>query len=191
MHSSGLPLAALAAGHGFASDPRFAAIAARSQEQAAGDPLSQAWEDGYAAGVAETEAAARSRVESESAAREAIELALARLDGELAEALRQKLYATVEALCEKAIAPLALDREALAVRVARAAEMLARADDDKRLRLHPDDLALVADRLPEGLATEPDPALERGALRLETSAGGIEDGPAHWHRAIAEALAQC
>ncbi len=188
---SSLPFAALAAGGGFVSDPRFAAVATLPQDHEPGDPLILAWEDGYATGLTEAEAAARTHANTEDAARERIELALARLDGELAEALRQKLYATVAALCEAAIAPLALDREALATRVARAAEMLARADDDKRLRLHPDDLVLVAGRLPEGLVIEPDPALERGALRFETSAGGIEDGPAHWRRAIAEAIAGC
>ena len=44
---------------------------------------------------------------------------------------------------------------------------------------------------PEGLAVEPDPALERGSLRFETASGGVEDGPAHWRRAIAEAIAGC
>jgi flagellar assembly protein FliH len=188
---SSLPFAALAEGSGFVSDPRFAAVAAKPPEQELSDPLTQAWEDGYASGLAKAQAAARTHADCESVARERIELALARLDGELAEALRQKLFTTVEALCEAAIAPLALDREALATRVARAAEMLARADDDKRLRLHPEDIALVAGRLPEGLEVEPDPALERGALRLETSSGGVEDGPTHWRRAIVEAIAEC
>ncbi len=86
---------------------------------------------------------------------------------------------------------MALDPAALAARVERAAAMLARADDERLLRLHPDDLALVAARLPEGLEALPDPALERGALRIESTAGGVEDGPSHWRRAIAEALAGC
>ena len=50
---------------------------------------------------------------------------------------------------------------------------------------------LVGKRLPEGLDVLPDPALERGALRVETQNGGVEDGPAHWRAAIAEALASC
>jgi flagellar assembly protein FliH len=188
---SSLPFAALAAGGGFVADPRFAAVAVTPLEHPAGDPLVQAWEEGYASGLVEAQTAARAQADAEGAAREAIELTLTRLDAGLAEELRQKLFATVAALCEAALAPLALDREALTARIARAAEMLARGDDDKRLRLHPDDLALVAGRLPEGLAVEPDPALERGALRFETTAGGVEDGPAHWRRAIAEAIGQC
>lgn len=188
---SSLPLAALAANDGFVADPRFAAAPSRPGEPAPGDPLTQAWDEGYAAGVAEAETAARSQAEAEGTARARIELALARFDSGLAEALRQKLLATVAALCEATIAPLALDQQALTARVARAADMLARADDDKRLRLHPEDIALVAGRLPEGLPLEPDPALERGALRFETASGGVEDGPEHWRRAIAEAIAEC
>lgn len=116
---------------------------------------------------------------------------MAKLDSDQAEQLRQKLTATVAALCEASLAPLALDPAALAARVERATAMLARADDDKVLRLHPDDLKLIAKQLPEDLDVLEDSALERGALRIETASGGVEDGPAHWHRAIAEALAQC
>ena len=103
----------------------------------------------------------------------------------------EKFIASSAHVDEAAIAPLALDRKALTARVTRAAAMLARADDDKVLRLHPEDLSLVAANLPEGLETLADPTLERGALRLETASGGVEDGPAHWRRAIAEALNPC
>lgn len=190
---SSLPYAALAERSGFAADPRFLAAAKTPAPPLAepGDPLARAWEDGHSAGFAEASAEARSLAESEAAARSQIELSLVRIDAELAEQLRLKLYATVEALCEAAIAPLALDQDALAARVTRAAAMLARADDERVLRLHPDDIAMVEQRLPDTLPIVADPALERGALRVETSNGGVEDGPAHWRRAIAEAIAQC
>ena len=192
---SSLPLDAFTASTGFASDPRFAAGAApppaSDQQAQAPDPVELAWADGYDQGRAEALAEAEARMAGDEAARARIELSLARLDADLAEQLRQKLHATVEALCEAAIAPLALDPAALAARVERAAAMLARADDARLLRLHPDDLPLVAARLPEGLEVLPDPALERGALRIESTAGGVEDGPSHWRRAIAEALAGC
>lgn len=189
---SSLPLAALAQISSFAPDPRFAARGAPILEApAASDPGAQAWEAGYAAGSAETQQGADQAAAELAAARSRIELALARLDTEQTEQLRQKLFAAIEALCEASLAPLRLDPGALAARVERAAAMLARADDQRILRLHPADLALVAHHLPEGLEVRPDPALERGALRLETANGGVEDGPAHWRRAIAEALAQC
>ena len=155
------------------------------------DPVAAAWAAGHAAGTAEALALATAQAEAEAAARERIELALARLNAEQEEDLRRRLYATVEALCETAIAPLALDRDALLVRVERAAAMLARADDERVLRLHPDDLQLIRARLPDELEVQDDPALERGALRVESRNGGVEDGPAHWRRAIAEALSQC
>ena len=183
--------AALAATSGFASDPRYGGGVPLPGPDEADDPIAQAWEEGHAAGFAEAHRAALEAAEAEAEARGRIELALARLDGEQAEQLRQKLYTTVETLCEAAIAPLALDKAALAARVERAAAMLARADDDKLLRLHPLDLELIARQLPKDLAVQEDQALERGAIRIESQSGGVEDGPAHWRRAIAEALAQC
>ena len=192
---SSLPLLALAGGAGFTQDPRFSAAPAPppppAPEPEVEDPVALAWAEGYEAGVAEAGALAKLQAEADEAARGTIELALARLDAEQTEALRQKLYATVEALCEAAIAPIALDKAALVARVERAAAMLARADDERVLRLHPDDFKLVAKRLPAGLDVVPDPALDRGALRVETQNGGVEDGPAHWRAAIAEALASC
>lgn len=187
---SSLPFAALAGGSGFASDPRFATALPRPAGQSA-DPVADAWAEGYAAGLAEAQAEAAQQRAAEEAGRARIELALARLDTAQQEALRQRLVQTVTALCNTALAPLAIDPDALAERAARAAAMLARADDAAVLRLHPDDLALIAGRLPQGLPTEPDPALERGNIRLEGQAGGIEDGPAQWRRALAEALGPC
>lgn len=175
-------------------DPRFSGAAGAAPPPPAPepeDPLALAWAEGYQAGVSEARTEAQLLTAQDEAARAAIELSLARLDDELAEALRQKLYATVEALCEAAIEPLLLDKAALAARVERAAGMLARADDQRVLRLHPEDIRLIGKRLPEGLEVQPDPALERGALRVETVNGGVEDGPSHWRRAIAEALSQC
>ncbi len=190
MNMSSLPFAALAGRGGFARDARFAAPL-HASVPVPENPLTLAWADGHAAGFAEAETAAADLAGHEAAARGKLELSLARLDAELAEALRQRLLATVEVLCGAAIAPLALDKTLLATRVARAAAMLARADDERVLRLHPDDLALIAAQLPDGLPVLADPALERGGLRVETSNGGVEDGPEQWRRAITEALNGC
>ena len=186
---SNLPLAQWGTSAGFQSDPRFASSPAPAPPP--GDPIAEAWAAGHAAGYAEARAAAVLQADADCTAREKLTLTLARLDADQTELLRQKLTITVTTLCEASLAPLALDQAALIERVGRATAMLARADDDKVLRLHPDDLRLIAKQLPEGLEVLADPALERGALRVETISGGVEDGPSHWHRAIAEALAQC
>jgi flagellar assembly protein FliH len=69
--------------------------------------------------------------------------------------------------------------------------MFARADDERVICLHPEDLKLVAPRFLAEWPVAPDAALERGTVRIETASGGVEDGPATWRRAIAEALDQC
>ena len=76
-------------------------------------------------------------------------------------------------------------------RVKVAPARLARTSDERGIRLHPEALALLAARLPEDWHFEPDPVLERGALRIEGTAGGVEDGPGTWARALSDAISAC
>jgi flagellar assembly protein FliH len=188
-----LPFAALALSTGFQSDARYAAApdAAPQPEVQADDPIATAWAEGYLAGSEQAEAEAAQQAILEAGAHEALSLSFAKLDRELEEALRQRLHDTVAALCEAALAPLALDEAALFGRIERAIALFTRADDERVIRLHPDDLALISQRLAEDWQVVPDPMLERGALRVEAANGGVEDGPAQWRQAIAEALALC
>jgi len=157
------------------------------------DPVAQAREEAHAQGYAEGHAEAEHDFLQREALRARFAFAFERIDAQCAEQLRNRLMDTVMALCEATLAPLALDKEALALRVKRAVAMFSRADDDRVIRLNPEDLELVQDHLPEGWTFAPDPTLEPGALRVETSSrgmegGGVEDGPEQWRRAIAEAL---
>ena len=95
------------------------------------------------------------------------------------------------ALCEDAVLPLALDTEGLARRVEAAAALLQRKTDERVIRIHPTDLALVQPLVDSALTLLPDPSIERGGLRIDTEDGGVEDGPGQWRQAIAEALSQC
>lgn len=155
------------------------------------DPLARAFADGFEAGMAEAQAAAEAAAIEADAQRAKFALSFERLNAELAESLRQKLHETVIALCEDTLRPLALDHAALAARVERAVAMFSRADDERVIRLNPEDLDLVAALLPAEWTFLPDPALDRGALRVETATGGAEDGPDQWRRDIAEALRLC
>ncbi len=199
-----LPFEALSAMSGFRSDARFTSLGEAPYRRAGPqpappaepqaephDPLAAAFAEGYAAGAAAAEALAAERETANLAASEGLTLAFAKLDADLEQELRQRLRDTVAALCEAAIAPLALDEAMLMRRIERAVSMLARADDERLIRLHPDDIALVGPRLAADWQIQPDPTLERGGLRVETTSGGVEDGPDLWRRAIAEALRQC
>lgn len=155
------------------------------------DPETRAFAAGYAQGAADAEAAFTEALAVQDAARARIELAFGRLDADLTRELEARLRDTVLALCTPLLGEYAANEEALAARVKLAAGMLARAADERVIRLHPEDLALLAARLPEDWHFEPDPSLERGALRIEGTAGGVEDGPATWARALSDALASC
>jgi flagellar assembly protein FliH len=181
-------------GGGFSRDLRFASAHGMPRAEPAPDapdPVAIAYADGYAAGVAEATAAAEAEAMVVEAARQHLAFSFSRLDADLAEQLRHKLHETVTALAESALQPLALDAAALARRVECAVAMFVRADDERVIRLHPDDLTLLAGSLPPDWQFVPEPALERGALRIETSTGGIEDGPVQWRAAITEALRLC
>jgi flagellar assembly protein FliH len=155
------------------------------------DPVAEAYADGFAAGHEQARAQAEARMAKDAAAREELALSFARIDGALEDTLRLRLRDTVAALCEAAIAPLALDEEALMARITRAISMLARADDERVIHLHPDDIDLISPRLSEDWTVQPEPRLERGTVRIESQNGGVEDGPGTWRLAIAEAMRQC
>jgi flagellar assembly protein FliH len=196
-------LSGLAGGSGFRASSRFAdwqpvtmlepepAPAAAIRLEPEVDPVSDAFMKGYTQGLEAAREEAAAAVDADMMAMNKLALSFARLDDAMEEQLRQRLRDTVVALCEAAIAPLAIDEDMLMRRIATAASMLARADDDRVIRIHPLDLELLAPRLHAGWDVQPDASLERGAIRVESNNGGVEDGPATWRRAIAEALHQC
>ncbi len=174
----------------FARDRRFAAVDdGRPAEPA--DPLAEAYARGHAEGLAAGWQAARAEAEAQAATRDRMETALATIDREAQAALARRLEETVIALCGAMLADAAIAPDLLARRAAAAAAMFARSGDDRVIRLNPEDLAALHARLPEAWHCEPDPSLERGALRIETRDGGVEDGPAQWLAAITEAIRQC
>lgn len=185
---------------GFLPDVRFgAAPAAPSPEltnepgphmlaQEEPDPVADAYTQGFAAGFDQARAEAEARAAADAAAHQGLMLSFARFDAVLEEELRMRLRETVAALCSAALAPLAIDEEALMHRIQRAVSMLARADDERVIHLHPDDLKLVSPRLSAEWEVVTDAQLERGTIRVDGASGGVEDGPATWRLAIAEAF---
>ena len=184
-------LAALARGDsGFARDSRYVSPAERAANagEAVFDPITDAYARGYAEGAQAATDAASAEAAAADAARHRIETALARMDATATSQLADRLKDTVLALCQTVLADAAIAPDSLARRVTVAAAMFARAADERVIRLHPEDLALVQGRLPDDWHCEPDPQLERGGLRIETRSGGVEDGPMPWRAALEEAL---
>jgi flagellar assembly protein FliH len=89
------------------------------------DPLADAYARGYAEGHVQASEEAQARAAAIDAARDALSLSFARLDAVMEEDLRLRLRDTVGALCEAALAPLAIDEVALVRRIERAVGMLA------------------------------------------------------------------
>jgi flagellar assembly protein FliH len=175
---------------GFARDARFATLAIPEADPPF-DPVADAFARGYAQGALDGARAAQTQTATDDAARHRIETALAHMDTSATEAFTARLKDTVLALCHAVLGEAAIVPENLAVRVEAAAALFNRATDDRVIRLHPEDLALVHGRLPETWQCEPDPLAERGAVRIETTNGGVEDGPAQWRAALDDALRAC
>lgn len=177
----------------FSRDNRYTkpAVEATPAEVEVEDAAEQAYRAGYEDGQVSARADYAAQIQAERSQRSAIELAFARFDAESERHLRDRMLATVHALCEDAILPLALDAEGLARRVEAAAAMLQRKHDQRIIHIHPEDMELVRDNVMGDLELVPDASVERGALRLETENGGVEDGPQQWRRALAEIFETC
>ncbi len=191
-HASDVPaavsLASLSQGLGFRADRRFApGMPACAPQPPEPDAAQTAYADGFAAGIAQARAEMEARHGADENARAALMPAFRRLDEEARAGLSRDLRDIVAALCEETLAPMAMDENALVRRIDAALALLSESGP-RTICLNPMDLALVADDAPDDWRFRPDPALERGALRVETADGGIEDGPASWRQRIAEAL---
>lgn len=176
---------------GFQPSARYAQRPGGNALPPPADPATDAYRIGYEDGERAARDDAEARMVQERAARNAIECGFAKFDAQSARMLRERLAATVHALCEEAVLPLALDTEGLSRRIDAAAAMLQRRHDQRVVHIHPDDLALVRDSVAPDLELVADASVERGGLRVETEDGGVEDGPQQWRRALAEIFDTC
>lgn len=186
---SSLPVDLFTSNIGFTPDLRFGGEQESVEPPVpVEDPLETAFSEGYERGFDAAKLEAEAAAREQDAARARIERAFDHLADTESQELEQRLRETILLLCENVLAPAAIDPDAIADRISRALGLLRRSGDERILRIHPEDLALVADRLAEGIHVEPDPSIGRGDIRVETVDGGLEDGPAHWRRVLSEAL---
>lgn len=109
------------------------------------------------------------------------------LQDEPSEELAQLIAETVERLVHQIVEAAPIDAEWLKNQAEIAAAMVAEADKARTLWVNPADAALLYDAELK-LPVESDPAMMRGTVRIETSAGWIEHGRAVYLDELRSAL---
>lgn len=140
------------------------------------DPVEQASAEGFAQGFDEGMRIATEGFAADEEAKARLARALEQIAPAANGALSSLLSAAVLRLVTQVVGTAGVDTALLTKRVEAVAAFIEEEQGRKSLRLHPDDIALLAGH-EFGFALSPDPALTRGSVRLDTAEGWIEDGP--------------
>ncbi|AJP73508.1 FliH/SctL family protein [Sphingomonas hengshuiensis] len=148
--------------------------------------------DARSAGFAEGRAAALAEV-AEAKAREAalldqVSKALATGAHFDRERMAGHLRQTVLHLVSRMVGETGVAPDVLAARVGAAVELLADKAESALLRLHPDDVETLRDRLPINIFPVGDPHIARGGFVVESASTIVEDGPDLWLEQLAQAI---
>lgn len=100
----------------------------------------------------------------------------------------QQLRRTVLSLVTRIVGEAGVSAELLAARVEAATDCLADTSESAMLRVHPDDVALLAGRLPTTVFPVGDAAVARGSFVMEAASTIVEDGPAMWLERLEAAI---
>ena len=150
------------------------------------DPLETAHAAGYAEGLAAAAAAAHATRTRDEALLTGVASALGSAVDR--EAIAAQLRSTVLLLVTRIVGDVGVAADRLAQRIDVATDLLADAAESAMLRVHPDDVALLAGRLPATIFPVGDASLGRGSFVLESASTVVEDGPALWLDQLAAAM---
>jgi flagellar assembly protein FliH len=139
--------------------------------QPAPQPVEDPFEEGYRKGFRDAEEA----FEAERFRLAALVSSCQALQSEPSEELALLIAETVHRLVRLVAGEVSVDPGLLLTRARSAAALVAEANGARTLHLHPEDIALL-DVAALPLVVIPDPGIERGSVRVEDSAGWVEDG---------------
>ncbi|WP_422059240.1 FliH/SctL family protein [Sphingopyxis sp.] len=154
---------------------------------AAGSEFHTETDDPFALGLAEGQRVAEAAFAVERQHLLALAASAEILQDEPSEELAQLIAETVERLVRQIVDSAPIDAEWLHAQAATAAAMVAEADKARTLWVNPADAVLLMDSA-IALPIEADPAMARGTVRIETSAGWIEHGRAVYLNELRAAL---
>lgn len=152
------------------------------------DPVAAAHAAGYAEGVAAAMAEASVTNERDRALLTALALALRADDRIDRDAVARRLRQTVLFLVTRLVGEVGIAPDLLARRIEAATDLLSDAAESAILRVHPDDVALLADTLPRHVFPVGDTTVARGAFVIESASTIVEDGPDLWLEQLAHAI---
>ncbi|MFA5988106.1 MAG: FliH/SctL family protein [Sphingomonas sp.] len=152
------------------------------------DPVETARAAGFAEGLAQARQLAGEKGEQDRALLASLAAALdnaGRLDRDL---IARKLRQTVLHLVNRLVGEVGISAELLAKRIVAAVDLLADSTEATVLRVNPDDIALLADKLPATLHPVADAMIDCGSFTLESASTIVEDGPEQWLEQLAQAI---
>ncbi len=152
------------------------------------DPIETARGAGFAEGVDHGRALEREAHERDLALLQSLAHALKTSDRIDRDQFARQLRETVMSLVTKLVGDAGISGDLLAARITTAADLLADSAESAMLRVHPDDVALLTDKLPGTIVAVGDASVERGSFVLESASTIVEDGPALWLEQLAQAI---
>lgn len=159
------------------SDTENGAPASNDGAFTAEDPAVQREEEAYLRGLADGRRTVEAEVAAERNAIAQLAEALQVLRPEPTLPLAMLLAETVDRLVREVIGEVEIDGIRLLARAKAAAALIGEATQPARLKVNPEDAALLAEAELD-VEIEGDATLPRGTVLLETADGWVEDGPA-------------
>ena len=152
------------------------------------DPIATARAQAFAEGMAHARALDDAAGERDATLFATLATALKSAEHIDRDALARQLRETVMFLVTKMVGEVGVSGELLAARIEGATALLADAAESALLRVHPDDIDLLKDRLPATIFPVGDDSVARGAFVLEAASTIVEDGPEMWLEQLAAAI---
>ena len=157
--------------------------------EAASDSIAtqNAIDDPYSRGLADGQELAVTAFAEEKLQLSALLNAAENLQAEPSEELAQLIGETVFRLVRQIVEAAPVDADWLRAQAQKAAEIISECDSARTAWLHPDDIALI-DTATFPLPVMADTAAQRGAIRIDCSAGWVEHGRSNYLEALRVAL---
>jgi flagellar assembly protein FliH len=155
------------------------------------DPIRAAWKAGFEDGVATEKRLSLEMRGEDLDALNHLRDQVRQIGTASIHMLESRMREAVVALCRQVIDDCEIPPERLATRIETAVRMLSSAHNEKTIEVSPQDFKLLGGLLPAEWTVVPNPALTRGAIRVTTPDGGVEDGPEQWKLALEEAIRTC